>query len=132
MTPPRIGLTHELTFVVDSVDLVEFAGEGMPAVLSTPRLIAHLERTARFCLAPFLRPDERTVGVEIELRHMAPTPPGATVTCLARVVARDERTATFQLEARDSHELIARGLHKRAVIRVSTFSRRVAGKSSAA
>lgn len=130
MTPPRIGLTHELTFVVESVDLVDFAGDGMPAVLSTPRLIAHLERTARFCLAPCLEPDEQTVGMEIELRHLAPTPAGALVTCMARVVAREERTVTLQLEARDHHELIARGLHKRAVIRVASFSRRVSAKLS--
>lgn len=130
MTNPRIGLTHELTFTVEAVDLVDFAGDGMPAVLSTPRLIAHLERTARFCLAPCLEPDERTVGMEIDLRHLAPTPPGATVTCLARVITREARTVGLQLEARDEHELIARGLHKRAVIRVDSFSSRVASKLS--
>ena len=33
------------------------------------------------------------------------------------------------LEARDPHELLARGLHKRAVIRVDSFARRVARKT---
>jgi fluoroacetyl-CoA thioesterase len=52
----------------------------MPAVLSTPNLIGILERTARQAIAPFLAPDERSVGVEIELRHLAPAPLGAQVT----------------------------------------------------
>jgi fluoroacetyl-CoA thioesterase len=38
-------------------------------------------------------------------------------------------TLTFQIEARDQFELIARGLHKRAVIKVEAFARRVAGKA---
>jgi len=36
---------------------------------------------------------------------------------------------TFQISARDDLELIARGLHKRAVIRTESFSRRVKEKS---
>ena len=47
----------------------------------------------------------------------------------ARVVSSEDRSVTFQVEARDEHELIARGLHKRAVIRVESFARRVSGKA---
>jgi predicted thioesterase len=36
---------------------------------------------------------------------------------------------SFQVEARDDHELIARGFHKRAVIRVGSFEQRVARKA---
>src|SRR5262245_7614926 len=100
----------------------------MPAVLSTPNLIGLLERTARETLAPLLDPDERTVGTEIELRHLAPTPLGATVTCVARVIHSEGALVTFQVEARDEQEVIARGLHRRAVIRVDGFARRVARK----
>ena len=78
---------------------------------------------------PFLDADERTVGMEIEIRHLAPTPPGATVTCLTRVIQVDDRQIGFQVEARDEDEVIARGLHKRAVIRVGSFAKRVAAKS---
>jgi fluoroacetyl-CoA thioesterase len=101
----------------------------MPAVLSTPNLIGLLERTAREALAPFLETGERSVGAEIELRHFAATPLGQKVTCAARVVSTEGATVTFQIEARDELELIARGLHKRAVIKVETFARRVARKA---
>ncbi len=131
-TRPRIGLTGELTFVVETKHVIEFASDGMPAVLSTPNLIGLLERTARQALAPLLDENERTVGTEIDLRHLAPTPLGATVTCLVRVIQAEGAAVTFQVEARDEHEVIARGLHRRAVIRTDSFSRRLARKTGPA
>jgi len=126
--PPKIGTAGELQFVVEQKHCIDFATDGMPAVLSTPILIGLLERTARHSLQEFLETDERTVGMEIELRHLAPTPLGQRVTCAARVISVNGSQIGFQIEARDGHELIARGLHKRAVIRVDSFARRVRGK----
>jgi len=123
-----MGTAGELQFLVEQKHVIDFATDGMPAVLSTPSLIGLLERTARETLAPLLEPDERSVGAEIELRHFAPTPLGQRVTCLARVIHAEGKEITFQLEARDQDELIARGLHKRAVIRVESFARRVERK----
>lgn len=125
---PRIGTTSETTFVVEEKHCIEFATDGMPAVLSTPNLIGILERTARQAIAPFLAADERSVGVEVELRHVAPTPLGATVTAIARVIGHSGRFVDFQIEARDSDELIARGVHKRAVVRTGSFAQRVRSK----
>jgi len=127
---PKIGTAGELVFVVEPKHCIDFATDGMPAVLSTPQLIGLLERTARQTLAPFLDADERSVGIEIELRHLAASPLGAQVTCTARVLSVDGKQIGFQIEARDRHELIARGLHKRAVIRVDSFAKRVGRKSA--
>lgn len=127
---PRIGIAGELQFVVEQKHAIDFATDGMPAVLSTPNLIGLLERTARQTLAPFLEADERSVGSEIELRHLAATPVGASVTCSARIVSVDGKHIGFQIEARDSQELIAKGFHKRAVIRISRFAERVQRKSA--
>jgi predicted thioesterase len=126
---PKIGTTGEVRFVVEQTHCIEFATEGMPAVLSTPNLIGIFERTARHAIAPFLEADERTVGVEIELRHLAPTPLGASVIVTVRVIHVEGRHVDFQIEARDAHELIARGVHKRAVIRTGSFARRIQEKT---
>ncbi len=126
---PKIGTVGELAFKTEAKHAVEFAGNGMPAVLSTPNLIGFIERTARDTMAGFLDADERSVGVEIEIRHLAPTLVGATVHCTARVIQVDDRKVSFQVEARDAHELIARGLHQRAVIRTESFTRRVQAKA---
>jgi len=126
---PKIGTTGELEFVVEHQHCIDFSTDGMPAVLSTPHLIGLLERTARHALSPFLETDERSVGIEIELRHLAPTPLGQQITLRARVIHTEGTQVSFQIEARDGHELIARGNHKRAVIRVASFARRVARKA---
>ena len=128
-SPPKIGTVGHLEFTVEQKHAIDFATEGMPAVLSTPNLIGLLERTAREALAPLLEPGERSVGSEIELRHFAATPIGQRVTCAARVISAEGTTVTFQIEARDEVELIARGVHKRAVIKVESFARRVARKT---
>jgi fluoroacetyl-CoA thioesterase len=126
---PRIGTTGEFSFVVGSEHIITFASDGMPAVLSTPNLIGLIEQTARESLQPFLEADERTVGMEIELRHLAPTPLGARVAITTRVIHTEGREISFQVEARDEQELIARGVHKRAAIRVGGLARRIARKS---
>lgn len=126
---PKIGTTGETTFVVEAKHCIEFATDGMPAVLSTPNLVGILERTARQAIAPFLDPEERSVGVELDLRHLAPAPPGAKVTAIARVISTNGRFVDFQLEARDEQELLIRGVHKRAVVNVNSFTKRVHSKA---
>jgi predicted thioesterase len=126
---PAIGETGELAVATDMKHAVEFAGDGMPAVVSTPNLVGFLERTARQTLAPHLEADERSVGMEIDIRHLAPTPVGQTIHCTARVIAVEGTKITFQIEARDAHEVIVRGIHKRAVIHLESFNRRVKAKA---
>lgn len=125
---PKVGTTGELAFKVEPKHAIDFAEGGMPAVLSTPNLVGFLERTVRETLVGCLEDGERSVGIEIEIRHLAPTPIGHTVRCTARIISAEGREVTFQVEARDQHELIARGIHKRRVVRVESFARRVAEK----
>lgn len=127
---PKIGTIGEHRFVVAQEHAITFATDGMPAVLSTPSLIALMERTAREAIAPFLELDERSVGTEIELRHLAPTPVGAQVTVITRIIGTSGRYVDFQIEARDSQELIARGVHKRAIIHTGAFTKRVQSKAN--
>jgi fluoroacetyl-CoA thioesterase len=129
LSKPHVGAVTERQFVVEPKHLIDFAEHGMPAVLCTPALVGFLERTARASLAPFLEPDENSVGSSIDIAHVAPTPAGHTVTCLARVIQVDGRRVTFQVKARDPQELIARGVHQRNVVRVSSFTQAVKRRS---
>src|SRR5262249_53337882 len=117
-------------FVVEPRHAIDFAGEGMPAVLSTPWLIWFLEHAARAAVAPLLGPGESTVGIEVQARHLAPTPVGQTGTCRARVLCADRTEVSFQLEAHDERERIARGAHRLRVIGVDRFAKRVAQKTN--
>jgi fluoroacetyl-CoA thioesterase len=127
---PRTGASSELRFTVEPRHAIDFADGGMPAVLSTPNLVGWFERTAREAMGPALEDNERSVGMEIEIRHLAPTPVGQTVTCVARVIHAEGTQVTFQVEARDEQELIARGIHKRQVVRVDRFAQRVSRKTA--
>jgi predicted thioesterase len=127
---PKIGETGELSFVVTDQHAIDFADDQMPAVLCTPWLIWFLEHAAREAMLPLLDTDESTVGVHVDVAHLAPTPLGEEVTCTARVINTDGRLITFQIDARDQHERIARGLHKLRVVRCDRFASRVRAKTN--
>jgi fluoroacetyl-CoA thioesterase len=125
---PRIGTIGEERVVVGPSNRIVFADEIMPAVLATPWLVAHLEYAARHAIAPFLEDHERSVGTFIEVEHLAPVPEGFTVVCKARVIRADGPVITFQVEAHDGTETVARGLHRRRVIDAHRFARRIRKK----
>ena len=101
------------------------SGRMAPPVLSTPWLVWFLEHAALDAALPFLEPGEITVGTRVEVDHLAPTPVGAQVTCTARIVHSEGPVISFQLEASDGHETIARGFHRRRVVKVDRFAARV-------
>lgn len=126
---PKIGETGELTFVVTEQHAIDFSDGKMPAVLSTPWLIWFLEHAAREAMLPLLEEEESTVGVHVDVAHLAPTPLGQQVICTARVINTDGSLISFQLDAHDQDERIARGLHKLRVIQCSRFASRVQAKT---
>jgi len=125
-------MSAEEHVVVGPSNRIVFADDRMPAVLSTPWLIAHLEYASRNAIAPCLSENERSVGTFLEVEHLAPVPEGLTVVCRGRVILVDGPIVTFQVDAHDGFEQVARGLHRRRIIDVDRFARRVARKKSAA
>lgn len=121
---PRAGATATLTFTVGPDHAIDF-GPPAPAVLSTPSLIWHIEHAAIEALKPFLGPGEISLGIAIDLQHIAPTPVGGNVTCTARIVRAEGPRILFQLEARDERAPIARGIHRRAIVAADAFARRL-------
>ena len=126
---PRPGQDAKIRFVVEAKHIIDFAEEGMPAVLATPWLIWFMEHTAREAMLPHLEPTESTVGARVEIEQTAPTPLGQTVTCRAQVLSSDGSQFLFKLEAFDEQEKIASGLHKLNVIDKARFAGRVARKT---
>ena len=126
--PAKVGTVGEERFVVGEQHLIDFAHDGMPEILCTPWLVWFLEHAARNAMLPLLEPGESTVGVAINIEHTAPTPPGEQVVCSARVIYAEGPLISFQLEARDEHEQIARGTHKLRVIQARRLATRVEKK----
>ncbi len=130
--PPRAGMSAEERLVVGPANRIVFADDRMPAVLATPWLVAHLEYASRNAIAPCLTEEERSVGTFLEVEHLAPVPEGLIVTCRSRVILVDGPIVTFQVDAHDGFEQVAKGLHRRRIIDVDRFARRVARKRAAA
>jgi predicted thioesterase len=127
----KAGLSFDEHLVVGPENQISFADDRMPPVLATPWLIAHMEYAARKAIAPHLEPDERSVGVTVDIEHLAPAPIGDKVTCRAKVILVRPPFVTFAVEAFDELEPLARGVHKRAVIHVDRFRARLVKKAKA-
>ena len=122
------GVSGEVRHRVVTENLVSFRLPGMPPVLSSPALLFVMETAACQAIRPHLDPGEASVGMGFEFQHLAATLCGDTVVATARVTAVEGKQIRVDFEARDSHELIARGKHVRAIIDVARFKQRLAKK----
>jgi enoyl-CoA hydratase len=124
-----IGATGELRQRVRVPVHTIALGDGAAVVFSTPSMINQMEHAARAALRPFLEVNEESVGVDVNVTHLAATPVGAFVHATARVTSIDGKVVSFEVEARDDHDVIGRGTHRRAVIDVNKFASRLQAKS---
>jgi len=123
------GMVNEGTFVVKEEYLAGHLGTGSARVLSTPWLIALMEITSHRLLAAHLPGGFSSVGTEVNMRHLAPTPLGKTVRVRAEVLSVEKNTVLFHVQAWDDLEQIGECQHKRAMIEVERFLKRVANKA---
>jgi fluoroacetyl-CoA thioesterase len=97
---------------------------GMPAVYGTPMMILHMEMAAGSAIQPFLPPGYVSVGMTVDIRHLAATPVGRTVRATARVAEIAEKSVLFEVEAWDGDRRIGDGSHRRGVVNVAEFEKR--------
>lgn len=135
MTDPNtqfsIGLTGQASVVVVPEVTARHLGSGTVAVFATPEMVRLMERAAVHALAPHLAPGQQSVGTMVNVRHLAATPVGATVTATAKLIEVNGRRLVFKVSAHDGVELIGEGLHERALIDLARFEARVQAKASA-
>jgi len=129
MTELSPGLVGEASLVVEEKHTARHLGSGGINVLATPIMIALMEEAGRNAVEPRLEPGQLTVGAEINIKHLAPTPMGMCVTTRAELLAVDGRMLTFRVEARDEKEKVGEGTHVRAIINLEKFLARVQAKA---
>jgi predicted thioesterase len=122
------GMTREEMFQVAEEHTAIHVGSGGSRVLATPWMIAFMERVAHRLLAENLPAGESSVGVLVDVRHLAPTPIGAAVRVQVEIVTMDGAQVTFSVQAWDQAEKIGEGRHQRVLINEARFLRRVEGK----
>jgi fluoroacetyl-CoA thioesterase len=125
----RPGMSRVNRIVVDADRTIGFMGE-QGRVYGTPNLLRDIEHTCRDLLLQHADPGEDSVGMEIALRHMAPTLLGMAVEIAVTVTAIDGRKIAFDIAAKDEAEPIAAGTHTRFVVDVKKTHARLQAKAA--
>jgi predicted thioesterase len=114
------GLNHTETYVTT----LEMRAKQLKSdVFSTPAMIGVMEFTCVLLVAPYLGENEQTVGMHVDVRHMAPTKIGQSVTVTAELLEVKDNKLRFALSAvNDQGVKIGEGTHRRAVINTQQFA----------
>lgn len=122
------GLKGSASLVVAAEHTAARIGSGRITVLATPVLINLLEAAALDCCERLLPAGYQSLGIHLDVRHIAATPVGMRVEAHAELVDVERRTLRFSLVAHDERELIGDGTHARVVVDVARFDVRVQAK----
>lgn len=115
--PLEPGAERSDDFTVEGPLLTDVGGTLGAAVLSTPGMIAMMERTAAVLAYESLPEGSATVGFEVHIKHVGAAAEGSTCTASAKLTeVRDERKLFFDVEVREGGRTIGLGMHQRRVI----------------
>ncbi len=124
----RPGLAGTAHLVVGPEHTAPRVGSGRIAVLATPVMINLIEAAALAAAEHLLPERHQSLGIHLDVRHVAATPVGLAVTATAEVVAVEGRTITFKVSARHAYEEIGGGTYQRVVVNVERFDQSVQRK----
>jgi fluoroacetyl-CoA thioesterase len=120
----KIGMSAERRLMVPPERTVGHFLAGMPMVYATPMMILEMEMTSGDAINKYLEPGWITVGTEVDIRHLAASPVGATIRTTAKVIAVERRVIRFEVEAFDDHRRIGEGRHARGLVNLESFTKR--------
>jgi fluoroacetyl-CoA thioesterase len=129
------GLTHRLVYKVPENKTVPYTYPespeiaAMPKVFATGFMIVLMEWACTQLLAPHLDDGEGSLGVHVDVSHLAATPAGMTVTVDVECTQVAGQRVTFKVKAHDGMDLIGEGSHDRFVVPWEKFNARVAAKA---
>jgi predicted thioesterase len=119
----RPGVTRVRRIEVDRARTISFMGEDM-RTYATPSMIRDIEQTCRDLIVEHADVGEDSVGMEVVVRHLAPTLMGMTVEVSVTVTAIEGRKVQFEASVRDELDEVGAGTHTRFVVdKAKTFER---------
>lgn len=118
----------EASYTVTDDVAIHFMGPEITPVLSTPSMINWMEHTCRDNVRSMLNAGEDTVGMQVDVKHLAATPVGMKVRVVSKLIKTEGRVYSFEVEAFDEIDKIGEGSHKRASVNVAKFESRLATK----
>jgi predicted thioesterase len=119
-----IGMTAEQVVTVTFEKTIGHFVAQMPQVYATPIMILHMEMAAGSAIAARLPEGFVSVGMDVNVRHLAATPIGRTVRTIARVIEIAATSVVFEVEAWDGDRKIGDGTHRRGIVNLVEFEER--------
>ena len=123
-----IGMKGEVSTLVEREDTAFEVGSGSLLVYATPCMVALMEGAACETIQDALPEGKTSVGISLDISHLAATPVGLEVRAEAEVTAVEGNTISFRLAAYDEAGLIGEGSHKRAIVSTQRFLDKVYSK----
>lgn len=127
-----VGITGEQSVIVTPELTIRSIDNRLPSVFATPAMINFMEITAAKAIEPYVPEGWISVGVLVNIRHLAATPEGATVRVRATVTQVKDKRITFAVDAYDHVEKVGEGIHVRTLVEMAKFHRRVQQKAPGA
>jgi fluoroacetyl-CoA thioesterase len=122
------GLHAGFSYTVTDADTAAALESGLVPVLSTPRVLALVERATVLSLEGALENGATTVGVKVELEHLLATPVGVPVEVSATLERVDGRRLEFAVRVTDAGRLAASGRVTRVLVDLERFLAGVAAR----
>ncbi|HLZ56529.1 MAG TPA: thioesterase family protein [Ktedonosporobacter sp.] len=119
------GMMGEASTIVVHENTAAAVGAGGVEVFGTPMMIALIENAAWRAVADALDEGYVTVGIVVNVRHLAATPLGQKVRARAELLEVDGRRLVFKVEAYDEHQKIGEGQHERFIVNLERFLSRI-------
>ncbi|MFQ5340920.1 MAG: thioesterase family protein [Anaerolineae bacterium] len=126
----EVGVVGEVRRTVEDRHTARHLGSGNVSVLATPIMVGLMEEAAIAAVDHLLPEGQQTVGIHLDVRHLAPTPVGMEVVARAELTDIDGRILKFRVTAEDENEQVGDGTHTRAIIDMARFQGRIAKKQT--
>ncbi len=125
LSPGLVGQASEL--VTAELTAAQYASGLVPG-FATPAMVGLMEHAAFNATASQVPAGQTTVGVEVNVRHLAGTPVGMRVRARAEVVRVDGRKIEYRVEAWDEIDKIGEGTHTRMIVDEARFNEHLSSK----
>ncbi len=125
----EVGIKGEAGDAVTDLNTAVAYGNTVVNVYASPAMIGLMEKAALTSVLPYLSEGMTTVGTRFEVKHLAATPVGFSVTARSTLIEIEGKRLLFEVEAWDDAEQIGKGIHERFIVKLEGFLKRAQGKS---
>jgi len=128
----EIESEYQFDYVVQSKDLAKElsidANDDFPEVFATSRMVALMELAAARLMKPLLQDGELSVGVNVNINHIAATPNNEVVNTVATFKGMEGKLFSFEVELFDNGGKAGFGTHTRAIVKTERLLQGAQGR----